>query len=71
MVASTIDEYVEASGERFGIKERKKEAAKLRLQESLDDVDGKMPESGEIQEQLENLDNRLKKSMDNRFGSEE
>lgn len=72
MVGSTIDEYVEASGERFGLKESKKEAGKLHLQESLDDVEGRLPEdSGEIQEQLDTLDKRLKKSMDNHFSPEE
>lgn len=71
MVGSTIDEYVEASGERFGIKERKKEAGKLHLQESIDEIENRTTENGEIQEQLNTLDKRLKKSMDNRFSPEE
>lgn len=68
MVASTIDEYVEASGERFGIKEHKS----IELQESIDDAADSLPEKSEVGEELETLDKRLRKSIDdNRLSPEE
>ena len=58
MVGNVIDGYVEASGERFGLKDKASDAVK----QHIDDAEGHMPDSGEIQQQLDHMDERLKKT---------
>ena len=60
MVGKVINGYVEASGERFGIKDKASDAMKQRLEDVEDKIP--LPENGEIQKQLDHMDDRLKKT---------
>ena len=58
-VGRVINKYVEASGERFGLKDKASDAVKERLEDTRDS----MPQNEELQE-LNHLDDKMKKTID-------
>lgn len=67
LVASAIDEYVEASGERFGIKNHTPEDVSKQTLDHLDEAGRKLsPE-----EDPDSIDQRIKNTLDQKFSPEE
>lgn len=71
LVGIVIDEYVEASGERFGIKDRAADDARKDLEESIENEDSAAPDGEEIQQQMNHLGEQIKKSTYKQFTPDE